>query len=169
MHLKNPHFWELHLLCCLLFSCSAVSPWTAAHQGSLSFTISWSLLKLMYWVSGAIQPSHPLSPTSPVSGSFPMSQLVASDGQSIGASTSASVLPIFRVIPALHVRVLSHFSHVCLCSSIDCSLPGFSVQGILQARILEWVAMPSSRGSSWPRDRTHVSYVSCIGRCILYH
>ena len=38
-----------------------------------------------------------------------------------------------------------------------------SLHGILQARILEWVAMPSSRGSSWPRDRTHVSYVSCIG------
>ena len=38
----------------------------------------------------------------------------------------------------------------------DCSLPGFSVHGILQVRILEWVAMPSSRGSSWPRDRTHI-------------
>ena len=43
--------------------------------------------------------------------------------------------------------------------------PGSSVHGILQARILEWVAMPSSRGSSWPRDRT---CVSCIGRQILY-
>ena len=39
---------------------------------------------------------------------------------------------------------------------------------ILQARILEWVAMPS-RGSSQPRDRTLVSYVSCIGRQVLYH
>ena len=35
-----------------------------------------------------------------------------------------------------------------LCDSVDCSLPGFSVHGILQARTLEWVAMPSSRGSS---------------------
>ena len=43
--------------------------------------------------------------------------------------------------------------------SRDCSPPGSSVQGVLQARILEWVAMPSSRGSSWPRDRT---WVSCI-------
>ena len=40
---------------------------------------------------------------------------------------------------------------------VDCSPPGSSVSGILQARILEWVAMPSSRGSSPPRDRTHVS------------
>ena len=53
---------------------------------------------------------------------------------------------------------------------MDCSLPGSSVHLILQARILEWVAMPSSRGSSWPRDRTHVvSYVSCNGRQVLYH
>ena len=43
----------------------------------------------------------------------------------------------------------------------DCSPPGFSVHGIFQARILEWVAIPSSRGFSRPRDRT---CISCIGR-----
>ena len=47
------------------------------------------------------------------------------------------------------------------------SPPGLSVQGILQARILEWVAMPSSRGSSRPRDRTQVSHVSRTGGQIL--
>ena len=56
-----------------------------------------------------------------------------------------------------------------LCNPMDCSLPGSSVHGILQAKILEWVAMLSSRGSSQPRDQTHVSYVSCIGRRVLYH
>ena len=56
-----------------------------------------------------------------------------------------------------------------LCDSMDCSPPGSSLHGILQTRILEWVAMPSSTGSSWPRDQTHVTYVSCIGRRILYH
>ena len=45
---------------------------------------------------------------------------------------------------------------------MDCSPPDSCVQGILQARILEWVTMPSSRGSSWPRDRTCVSCGSCI-------
>ena len=40
---------------------------------------------------------------------------------------------------------------------VECSPPGFSVHGILQARILEWVAMPSSRRSSWLRDRTCIS------------
>ena len=50
---------------------------------------------------------------------------------------------------------------------MDYSPPGSSVLGIFQARILEWVAMPFSRGSSQPRDRTRVSYVSCIGRWVV--
>ena len=41
-----------------------------------------------------------------------------------------------------------------LCNSSDCSLPGFSVHGIPQARILDWVAIPFSRVSSWPRNQT---------------
>ena len=48
-----------------------------------------------------------------------------------------------------------------LCDPMDCSPPGSSVHGILQARILEWVAMPFSRRSSRPRDQTRVSCVSC--------
>ena len=53
-----------------------------------------------------------------------------------------------------------------LCNTMDCSPPGSSVHGVLQARLLEWVAISLSRGSSRPRDWTHVS---CSGRCILYH
>ena len=52
----------------------------------------------------------------------------------------------------LCVCVLSRFSCATLCDPVDCSPPGSSVHGILQAGILEWVAMPSSRGSSQPRD-----------------
>ena len=52
------------------------------------------------------------------------------------------------------------------CSLMGCSPPGSSVHGILQARILEWVAISSSRGSSRPEHRT---WVLCIGRWILYH
>ena len=55
-----------------------------------------------------------------------------------------------------------------LCNPVDCSPPGSCVQEILLARILEWVAMPSSKGSFWPRDLTRSSYSSCIGRQILY-
>ena len=57
-------------------------------------------------------------------------------------------------------------SSLTLCDPMYCSLPGSSVHGILQARKLEWVATPSSRGSSPPRDRT---CVSCTGRQVLYH
>ena len=46
-----------------------------------------------------------------------------------------------------------------LCDPMDCSLPGSSLHGILQARVLEWVAISFSRGSSWPRDRTWVSHI----------
>ena len=53
-------------------------------------------------------------------------------------------------------------SCVTLCDPVDCSPSGFSVHGILQARILQWVAMTSSRGSSWPRDWTCVSCDSSI-------
>ena len=56
-----------------------------------------------------------------------------------------------------------------LCDTMDCSPSGSSVHGILQAKILEGIAMPSSRGSSWPKVQTWVSCVSCIGRRVLYH
>ena len=54
-----------------------------------------------------------------------------------------------------------------LCDPMDRSLPGSSFHGILQARILEWIAVPSSWGSSQPRDQTRVSFVSGIGRHVL--
>ena len=57
-------------------------------------------------------------------------------------------------------------SCVTLRDRMDCSPPGSSVHGILQARMLEWVAISYFRESSWPRDRT---FVSCIVRWILNH
>ena len=56
-----------------------------------------------------------------------------------------------------------------VCHSIGCSPPGSSVHGISQARILEWVTISCSRGSSQSSDWIWVSYISCIGRQILYH
>ena len=55
------------------------------------------------------------------------------------------------------------------CNPLECSPPGSSVHGISQARMLEGVAISSSRGSSQPRDQTCVSCIFCIGRQILYH
>ena len=56
-----------------------------------------------------------------------------------------------------------------LCNPMDSSLPASSVHGILQARILERVAISSSKGSSWPRDWTFISCISCIDEQIFYH
>ena len=63
-------------------------------------------------------------------------------------------------LPCMHAKSLQ--SRTALCDPTDCSPPGFSVHGVFQARILEWVAMPSSRGSSRPRDG------ACISLCLLH-
>ena len=83
--------------------------------------------------------------------------------KSLGAPSS--LLPLPRgVSPCMSAKLCPT-----LCNLINCSLPASSVHGILQARILKWVALPSSRGSSQPRDQTHVFYISCICRQVLYH
>ena len=87
--------------------------------------------------------------------------------ESIGKSEAGR-----KHMPPWHACVCAccHFSLVwLLCDPIHGSPPGSSIHGILQATILQWVAMPSSRGSPWPRDGICHSYISCIGRYILYH
>ena len=81
------------------------------------------------------------------------------------ATKSSCIVSIYKCY-----SLVFHFSCFCcrsvtkscptLSKLVDCSMPGSSVHEILQARILEWVAMLSSRGSAQPRDRTHVSWVS---------
>ena len=114
-------------------------PWTAAHQASLSFTISWSLLKLMSIKS--VMPSnhfilcHPLLLLPSIFPSirvFPMSQLFSSGGQSTGASASVSVLPneysgltSFRIdwldLPAVQGTLKRVFSSTAF-KSINCAV-----------------------------------------------
>ena len=87
-----------------------------------------------------------------------------------GWAVSISVLPLILLCLLLvHACVLSFQSCLTLCNPMDCSLPGSSIHGFLQARILKWVAMPSSKGLSRLRDQTHVSYISCIDCQDLYH
>ena len=76
-------------------------------------------------------------------------------------------LVILTINVCVHAKSLQLW--VTLCNSMDCSPPGSSAHGILQARILEWLAEPSSRRSSQLRDQGRISYVSCIGRHVLYH
>ena len=78
---------------------NSVTPWTAACQASLSIKLPELVQIHVHQVGDAIQPSHPVFPFSclqsfPASGSFQMSELVTSGGQSIGVSASASVLPM---------------------------------------------------------------------------
>ena len=64
------------------------------------------------------------------------------------------------------VKMLVDQSCPTLCDPMDSRLPGSSVHRILQARILEWIAISFSGGSSWPRDRIRIS---CIDGQVLYH
>ena len=64
--------------------------------------------------------------------------------------------------PTLTSKVLVTQLCLTLRNPMDCSPPGSSVHGILQARILEWVAIPFSRGSSWPKNWTQVSWIAGI-------
>ena len=60
----------------------------------------------------------------------------------------------------VNVKVLAVQFCPTLCDPMGCIPLGSSIHGILQARILEWVAIPFSRGSSQPRDGTHLSYIA---------
>ena len=73
---------------------------------------------------------------------------------------------LYRCMHCIHIQTACCCLIIQSCQTLynpmDCSLPGSSVHGILQARILEWVAISSSRGSSQPRDRTRVSHTTGI-------
>ena len=105
--------------------------------------------------------------------SFPVSWLLVSSGQSFGVSASASVFPVNIqgwfllgltdvILQCTGLDGLLQHHNCCfvaklcptLCDRVDCGLPGSSVHGISQARILEWVTIFFSRRSSRPRDLT---------------
>ena len=107
------------LSCVQLF----VTLWTIACQASLSFTIPWSLLRLM---------------------------CIESLGFFLLKSTAFLFLAL--LVPSFCIE-----SESCSVVSDSCDPMDYTVHGILQARLLEWVAVPFSRGSSQPRDWTQVS------------
>ena len=88
-------------------------------------------------------------------------------------------LAVLANTPYTQLTRSSYFQCVCvctvtqlcltLCNPMDSSPPGSSVHGILPARILKWVTMPFSRGSSQPGNQTHVSCVSCIADGFFTH
>ena len=92
-------------------------------------------------------------------------------GLSLVSNRGQGLLLPFRVAFFSKACVYAQLLQSCLtlCDPMNCSLPGFSGHGILQARIMEWVAISYSKGSSWPRDQTCVSCVSCIAGKFFTH
>ena len=86
-----------------------------------------------------------------------------------GFSNTLICFVVLLLYSSVWVRAKSLQSCLTHYDPTDCGPPGSFVHGILQARILEWAAMSSSRGSSQPRAWTSLSYVSSIGRRVLYH
>ena len=76
-------------------------------------------------------------------------------------------IPLYICTACTHAKSLQ--GCLTLYDPMDCSWWGSSIHGILQATILEWITMLSSRGSSQPREWTHISCISCIGMWVLYH
>ena len=107
---------------------------------------------------------------------LPFADLTPSSRSSL-ESAFLMKLPIY-IWAFLRILTLKHLSddsqRTCSVTSVTCwtlqpcAVPSFSVRGILQARVLEWVAMPSSGASSQPRDQTCITYICCIGRQILH-
>ena len=88
----------------------------------------------------------------------------------ISLESSLSLLKTWFYSLSESMCVLSHFTRVRLCvTPWTIKPPGSSGHGDSPGRILEWVAISSSKRSSQPRDRTRVSCVSCTGRRVLYH
>ena len=81
--------------------------------------------------------------------------LPCANGKGPGMSCTTRVLKTWA-----QMKCVSHSVVSTLCDPMDCSPPGSPVRGILQARILEWVAISFSRGSSWPRDWIQVSCIA---------
>ena len=118
--------------------------------------------RILEWVAfpfsrGSSQPRDRTQVSRIADGIF--TSWVTRKAQELGGSTI--------LLKLKHAKSLQ--SCLTLCDPMDCSLPASSVHGILQAWILVWVAISSCKVSSQPRDGNFVSYISCIGRWVLYH
>ena len=126
------------------------TPWTVAHQAPLSVGFS----RQEYWSGLPCPPPGDLPDPGIKSTSL---MYLAPAGRFFTTSITKG---------AVCAKLLSCGQP---CDPMDYRLPGSPVHGIFQARILECVAISFSRGSSRPRDWTHVPYISCLGRQVLYH
>ena len=143
----NPQFSSVQSLSCVRLS---ATPWTAAHQASLSTTNSRSLLKFMSIES--VMPSHLCHPPSPPA--LSLSQHHICMCVCLCTVIQESLCTTVKHLALYVYENESEVAQSCptLCNPMLHGSPGFSVHGMLQARTLEWVAISFSRGSSRPRD-----------------
>ena len=153
---------------------SFATPWTVACQAPLSMSFS----RQEYWggllfASPGDLPNPGIKPASPaMAGRFVNTE---SSGQHIYIVVLYQMLSPYSLLQNTECSSLCHTIGPCclsfytclvtqscptLCNPMDCIPSGPSVYGIFQARILEWVAISFSRGSSGPRDRIHVSCIA---------
>ena len=133
----------------------------ATHSIFLAWRIPWTE------ESGRLQPTRLLYPwkfsgkTTGVGCHFLLQGIFPTQGSNLGLLHCRQFLYPLSHLGSLILCCCSSVTKLCLtlCDPVDCSSPGSSIHGILQARILEWVAISFSRGSFQPRDRT---WVSCI-------
>ena len=148
-----------------------VTPWTVAYQAPL-FRQETSQARILEWVAmpSSRGSSQPKDRTLVSCISF-ICKHILYHWATWEAWANTYLNGPQWVVPAwmlgqLCLRAKTLQFYLTLCNPMGCSLPGPSIHGILLARILEWVAICFSRGSSQPRDQTRIS---CIGRQILYH
>ena len=161
--LKSSAMIVLGLVTLVAQSCrtcwDSVDPWMMAHQAPQSMEFS----RQGYW-SGLTFPSPGNLPDPRIEPRFPALQVDSLLLEPPGKPRLWDCLFLSSVVFSFVcfgtvLLLLSEVAQSCLtiCDPMDCSLPGSSVHGILQARILKWVAISFCRGSSQVRDRTQVS------------
>ena len=131
------------------------TPGLPVHHQLLEFTQTH-----VYWVGDAIQPSHSLLSPSPPT--FNLSQHQDLFKWVSSLNQVAKVLEFQLQLQSFQRIGEGEVTQSCptLCNPMDSSPSGSSIHGVFQTRILEWVAISFSRGSSWPRDRTSVSHIA---------
>ena len=146
---------------------------TVTSRGGRSWGALWGLMPQMRWSKHL--PKAPPSKTIPLgirisTCKFGETQTFRPQHYTVHVTCTFSVVFSIFTVRSLAPLTLDHFNCLkwsevaqscpTLCNPMDCSPPASSVHGILQARILEWVAISFSRGSSRPRDRTQVSRIA---------
>ena len=123
-----------------------MTPWTSTSQAPLRGIFQVRILEWVAFPSPGDLPNPGIELRSPALQADSLLSEPPGKPRFVGAAAAAAAKSLQSCLT--------------MCNPMDCNPPGFSGHGILQARILEWVALPSSRGSSRLKDRTRVSCIA---------